>query len=80
MDLFYVHGNNIPSEYVKISIKEIEQKVLQVPLQIKGPFHDNFLQCGIITAWKTSDMLRMYVYIMDNCYAYEILYTNHDHL
>ena len=52
-----LHGNNIPIGYIKLSIKEIEQKDLQVPLQIKGPFDDDFLESGIITAWKLSDML-----------------------
>lgn len=57
MDLFYM-GITFPvGIYVKVSIKEIDQKDLQVPLQIKGPFDDDFLQCGIITAWKKSDML-----------------------
>ena len=52
MDLFYM-GITFPvGIYVKVSIKEIDQKDLQVPLQIKGPFDDDFLQCGIITAWK----------------------------
>ena len=52
-----LHGKNITSGYIKVSMKEIEQKDLQVPLQIKGPFDDDLLQCGIIIAWKISDML-----------------------
>ena len=37
LDGSLLHGNNIPIGYIKLSIKEIEQKDLQVPLQIKGP-------------------------------------------
>lgn len=57
LDGSLLHGNNIPSGYVKVSIKEIAQKDFQIPLQIKGAFDDDFLQCGVITAWKISDML-----------------------
>ena len=37
LDGSLLHGNNIPIGYIKLSIKEIERKDLQVPLQIKGP-------------------------------------------
>jgi len=45
LDGLFLHGN-------KLSIKEIVQKDL---LQIKGSFDEEFLQSGIITAWKISD-------------------------
>lgn len=56
LDGSLLHGNSIPIGYIKLSIKEMERKDLQVPLQIKGPFDDDFLESGIITAWKLSDI------------------------
>ena len=37
LDGSLLHGNNIPIGYIKLSIKEIERKDLQVLLQIEGP-------------------------------------------
>ena len=50
-----LHGKEIPSEYVKITVNNVYNN--KVPLQIVGPFddEDDVLIPGLITAWKRMD-------------------------
>ena len=60
MDGTLLHGSQIPSEYVKLSIKEMLDDSLDVPLhdQFKGPFDsdDDLLMSGVITAWRLDSL------------------------
>ena len=66
MDGTLLHGSQIPSEYVKLSIKEMLDDSLDVPLQFKGPFDsdDDLLMSGVITAWRVG--LSLLIIIMSN--------------
>ena len=49
-----LHGKEIPDGFVKLTIKEMCDENLEIPLQFKGPFDDDddYLMSGLITAWK----------------------------
>lgn len=53
-----LHGKEIPSGFVKLTIKEMCDEILEIPLQFKGPFDDDddFLMSGLITAWKLDSL------------------------
>ena len=53
-----LHGTDIPNGYVKLSIKEMCDETLEIPLQFKGPFDDDddYLMSGLITAWKVDSL------------------------
>ena len=53
-----LHGKDIPSGYVKITINSCK-KDIQVPLQIVGTFdeEDDVLSSGLITAWKLANLI-----------------------
>lgn len=54
-----LHGTEIPNGYVKLTIKEMCDETLEIPLQFKGPFDDDddFLMSGLITAWKVDSII-----------------------
>ena len=57
MDGKLLHGKQIQSEYVKVSIKELFSCDLEIPLQFKGPFdNDDILTSGLVTAWKQDSL------------------------
>jgi len=43
-----LHGHKIPKNYVKVLLEAIRPNF---PAEIKGPFEDDFLSIGQITAW-----------------------------
>lgn len=53
-----LHGTEIPNGYLKLSIKEMCDETLEIPLQFKGPFDDDddYLMSGLITAWKVDSL------------------------